>query len=204
MRSFDRDRFSASITKCSLKLQETRVLAGLLMSGTPPAVVIDTVISQNLLQKRASSTSRTFCSYLMRRLEQCPPCIHKSIAQGLHREASQAVFIAALAESAILRAFCEHSLTEITSSGRAFVTGSDWMSFRDWLETQDPKTASWTPVVWSKMRQNIWRILDEVDLVDSTNMMSLQPMRLEPPISACLEDPSLSHILPALRAIGAR
>lgn len=197
-------QFSASLTKGSLKVVETRLLAGLLLSGCSPNAALLTAVEQNLMQKRSASTSRTFGSFLLRRLNACPSELHQILAQGSLKEATQAAFVSALAESALLRAFMQESVGSVLTSGRRYLSHSDWLAFKDWLETQDSSTSGWSDGAWAKLRQNCWRILAEVELVDSTKSMRIQPLILEESIKALLNDPKLEKVMPSLLAAGVK
>lgn len=202
MSMVSRSAYSANLTKGSLKPVETRRLARLLQDGLSESEVLSRVVAENLLQKRAPSTSRTLGAYLLKRLAACPGCVVEVVATGSHRECVQGSLVAALAESRLLRSFFEHTVAEARASGRGYLSASDWSSFFDWLESVDPEVARWTPPVRSKLRQNIWRILAEAEMVESTRTLRLQALRLEAAIRKCLADPRLGGVERALSAAG--
>lgn len=177
-------------------------MAQQLVHGASPAEVAEIISAENLLQKRSPEATRTVTSYLLQRLEGLPVSLVEIVAEGTNREATQATFIAALAHSLLLRSFVSEAIAGIRAERRGFVSVSDWASFLDWLEGQDPSTTRWTPVVRAKLRQNIWRILAEAEVTDSTKSMKLQAVRLEPRVRECLEDSSLSEVASALAAGG--
>lgn len=201
MARLSRDEYSASLTKSSLKAQEVRIIAALLQEGRPASEVVETVVAENLLQKRSTNSTRTLVNYHLRRLYLVTPAVIQVAANGSFREATQATLVAALSESRLLRDFFTH-IRAVLQSGRRFLAASDWITFLDWLEGQDPSVARWTPVVRSKLRQNIWRILAESEVTDSTKHMRLQAVRMEPSIRECLKDASLLAVSRALEAGG--
>jgi hypothetical protein len=202
MRQRLKGRYSASLTKGSLKVGEIRVVASLVHSGKSPSEVIEAILDSNLLQKRSPESSTTFGRYLLKRLGLCPKSLVTLIAHGTNREATQGAFIATLLESALMRDFLEHAVTGIKGVGRTFLTNSDWTSFLEWLESQEPEVIRWTVSGRSKLRQNVLRVLAEAEILDSTKSMKFQSVRLEPSIRQCLLDPTLQSVLPALIAGG--
>ena len=203
MQSTTPDTYSANLTKGSLKPKESRLLADLLLLGLSPSEVIGRAVDENLLQKRSPSSNQTIASYILKRLGAAPKEVIQVIARGDSREVVQGTLVAALAESKLLRTFLSHTVAEVRSSGRGFLTSSDWSSYIDWLESVQPEVIKWTPVVRAKLRQNIWRILAESELVDSTKTLRLQSLRLEPVIRIHLADSSLSSVASALALAGA-
>lgn len=202
MRKATNDRYAANLTKGSLKPSESRQLASLLCEGLSPAEVIDRAVEENLLQKRSPSSNQTFASYILKRLGACPRCVLELVAHGSSREVAQGALVATLAESKLLRSFLEHTVADLKAAGRGYLTASDWASYLDWLESVEPAVIRWTPVVRAKLRQNIWRILAESEIVDSTKSLRLQSMRLEPAVRECLADSRLADVSRALATAG--
>jgi hypothetical protein len=194
--------YVANLTKGSLKPAESRQLASLLCEGLSPAEVIKRAVEENLLQKRSPSSNQTLASYILKRLGACPPCVVKIVARGNSREVAQGALVATLAESKLLRSFLEHTVADVKAAGRGYLTASDWASYIDWLESVEPEVIRWTHVVRAKLRQNIWRILAESEIVDSTKSLRLQSMRLEPTVRECLSDDRLAEVSRALATAG--
>jgi hypothetical protein len=197
------DTFSANLTKGSLKPTESRQLASMLCQGSSPAEVIERAVEENFLQKRSPSSNQTYASYIVKRLCACPQSVIDIVAKGSNREVVQGALVATLAESRLLRSFFEHTVADLKSIGRGYLTASDWTSFMEWLESVEPAVIKWTPVVRDKLRQNIWRILAESEIVNSTKSLGLQNLRLETSVRSCLTEPSLSEVARALAAVGA-
>lgn len=196
------DSYVANLTKGSLKPAESRQLASLLVEGLSPAEVVERAVTENLLQKRSPSSNQTFASYILKRLGACPACVVEIVARGNSREVAQGALVATLAESKLLRSFLEHTVADVKAAGRGYLTSSDWASYLDWLESVEPEVIRWTPVVRAKLRQNIWRILAESEIVDSTKSLRLQSMRLEPTVRKCLSDARLTEVSRVLATAG--
>lgn len=194
--------YSANLTKGSLKLAESRQVAILLSSGLSPTEVVDQAVEENLLQKRSPLSSQTFATYILKRFGSCPGCIVEVVASGSSREVAQGALVASLAESRLLRSFLEQTVANVKAEGRGYLLSSDWSSFLDWLESVEPSVLRWTPAVRAKLRQNVWRILAESEIVDSTKSLRLQSLRLESAVRNCLADPRLADVCRALAAAG--
>ena len=202
LRSSSPTRYYANLTKGSLKPTETKIVAELFNQGLSPTAVIERLVDSNDLQKRSPASSLTLGSYLLKRLDSCPASVVTGIVEGNSREMTQFAFVAACAESRLLRDFLLHQVGPIRKSGRRFLTNSDWADYISWAEGQDENVAGWTEGVLKKLRQNVWRILHEVGIVDSTKTLHLQTLRLEESVRICLQDESLYEVAMAIASGG--
>ena len=60
---------------------------------------------------------------------------------------------------------------------------------------------NWTPVVVAKLRQVVFRILDEAEYVDSAKTLKLQRVAVAAPVARYLEDAGDVEILRLMRVM---
>lgn len=198
----DRSKYIANLTKGSLKVAETRVIARLLLEGNSASEVQAAAIRENLLQKRSPEATRTLASHLAWRLAEIPKCLLELIAEGTSREATQACLVSLTMRSALFSDYLKDSISEVRAQRRNHIALADWSAYLETLESRDTSVQAWTPPVRAKLRQNIWRILAEAEVIDSTKHLRLQNVRLEESVKNCLSANMLSSTLDALAAGG--
>lgn len=198
----DNSRYVANLTKGSLKVAESRVIAGLLLEGLSVSEVKAVAVKGNLLQKRSPEATRTLASHLAWRLASVPSCLLQLVFQGSNREATQACLACLTMRSPLFSDYLKDSVSEVRAQRRSHLAPADWSSYLDVLESRDPSVRAWTSPVRAKLRQNIWRILAEAEIVNSTKHLRLQSVRLEESVKKCLTDSTLSPILNTLAAGG--
>ncbi len=198
----DRSKYVANLTKGSLKVAETRMVAQLLLDGHSPSEVQAMAIRDNLLQKRSPEATRTLASHLVWRLSESPDCLKRLIAEGTSREATQACLASLVLSSALFADYLQDSVAEVRAQRRSHIAPADWPTFLELLEAKDSSVRAWTPPVRSKLRQNIWRVLAESEIVDSTKHLRLQSVRMEESVRNCLADSMLTQVILVLSAGG--
>lgn len=198
----DSARYVANLTKGSLKVAESRVIARLLLDGLSANEVQDLAIKENLLQKRSPEATRTLASHLAWRFAGVPSCLLELIVHGSSREATQACLASLTIRSALFSEYLKESVSEVRAQRRSHLAPADWSTYMDVLESRDASVRAWTSPVRAKLRQNIWRILAEAEIVDSTKHLRLQNVRLEESVKRCLAASALTSTLKILAAGG--
>ncbi len=194
----ENSKYVANLTKGSLKVAESRVIAELLLKGMSAAEVQALAIKDNLLQKRSPEATRTLASHLAWRFVGAPECLLTLIVVGSNREATQACLACLVNRSALLAHYLKDSVLEVRNQRRNHLAPADWAKYLEILEDRDSSIRAWTSPVRAKLRQNIWRILAEAEIVDSTKFLRLQNVRLEDSVKNCLSGSSRSSILEVL------
>lgn len=190
--------YKANLTKGSLKVGESRVIAGLLLEGLSPSEVQARAQQDNLLQKKSPEATRTLASHLLWRLSGSPECLLRIIAEGSNREATQACLACLVHSSALFRDCLRELIADVKGQRRNHLAPTDWSTFLEVIESRDAAVRAWTPPVRSKLRQNIWRVLAEAEVVLSTKHMRLQTVLLEESVKECLQSNAMQSVLDAL------
>ena len=187
--------YNANLVKASLKLEESRVIAGLLLEGVDDAAWQKAILVDNLLQKRSPSTAKTFAVFIRQRLSLVTPELWCLVRDGSNVVATQAVLAATIKHSRLLGDFLDLVVRDRLRLFKATLTSKDWDEFIEGCEARDAHAADWTPRVVDKLRQNVFRILGEAGYVADTKTLALQRMTVVPEIVRYLEENDERYVL---------
>ena len=190
-----KDLYSANLTKASLKLAESRIIATLLLEGIDHNAWRQAILEENVLQKRSASTAKTFADYIRHRLSTMDRGIWELIRDGAPRVATQAVLAATIKHNRLLANFFDQVLQDHSRQFKNTITDRDWANYIESCAGRDPNVATWTPGVVIKLRQVVFRILAEAEYVESTKTMTLQHVTVAAPVAQCLEMAGEAEVL---------
>jgi len=191
--------YNANLVKASLKLEESRIIASLLLQGADEAQWRQAILVDNVLQKRSPSTASTFAVFIRQRLDSMTPPLWELVRDGTNAVATQAVLAATVKHSRLLGDFLDLTVRDRLRLFKAALTRKDWDEFVEGCVARDPHVSDWTPAVVTKLRQNVFRILGEAGYVADTRTMALQRVAVAPEIRRYLEDSNERYVL---RCIG--
>ncbi len=191
--------YSASLTKASLKVAESRIIAGLLLDGVDEAGWQRALTVENVLQKRSPQTARTFGDLIRNRLRKGKRELWQLIRDGSPTVATQAVLAAAIKHSRLLGDFLDLAVRDQIRQFKPAITDQVWSEFMGGCIARDPGVAEWTAPVAAKLRQNIIRILAESGYLADTRSRRLQRVPIVSEVVRYLEGEHEEYVLRAMR-----
>jgi hypothetical protein len=189
------DLYSANLTKASLKVGESRIIAALLIDCADENCWRQAILEENVLQKRSVSTARTFADYIRHRLSTMNRELWELVREGSPTVATQALLAAAIKHNRLLADFFDLVLREHKRQFKTTLTARDWADYIEACAGRDLNVATWTPEVVVKLRQVVFRILAEAGYVENTRTMRLQHVTVAAPVVKYLEEAGEGEIL---------
>jgi hypothetical protein len=192
-------KYKANLSNQSLLLQESRIVAGILMDGITPAKWRDAIVVQNILQKRSPSTAKRLASLVRSRLEPMGEDLWTLVKNGNKEEATHAVLAAVVKQSAILRDFLDIALREQVNIFKTNLTRSVWENYLLGCRERDPLMSEWTEKSERILGNVIYRILAESGYINNTRSLTIQSVHIAPSVLSYLEDHDEQDVLRCLQ-----
>ena len=167
-------QYSADITAGSLLLTETKVVAGLLLDGHDFKEIGKLVESQNVLQKRSTSSATRIYLLIKHRLELFDNELWSMIYYGDSETSRMAALAATIKNSRILGDFMLFVLKEKYQLFEKSMSKNAWDRFIDDCKMRNPDMPAWTDKTAKKIGDCVYRILAETGYLSSTKEGVLQ------------------------------
>ncbi|MGY0715225.1 DUF1819 family protein [Azospirillum argentinense] len=188
-------RYKADIGGGSLKVPESRVVAGLLLDGVDEAEWRDAIEVRNLLQKRSPGTAKRQASLIRNRLSTMGPDLWELVRDGSHVVATHAVFACAIKHSTLLGDFLDLVVREQFRLFRSDLPRKRWNDFLDQCRNRDPFMPEWQESTSNKLADCVYRILAEVGYITDSKTYRLQPVRMSADVLAYLREHDEQDVL---------
>jgi hypothetical protein len=171
-----------SFTTGGLFHRESVQLAALYLSLGDWDSVRDKVITKNLLQSRTLNTLTRVCREIISRLKTLSPDELKFLIEGSHQEQAHLLWLAVCRRYRFIADFAVEVLHERYITLKTDLAYEDFDSFFNKKSEWHSELEDIRPATRSKLRQVLFKILREADLVASNNMINatlLSPRLLE-------------------------
>lgn len=176
-------RYTSSITAGSLKLSESRALAGVLLQAAGAAELKHAIATDNVLRARSQITRQTLARLIRRRLGHLPPALLRLVRDGSHVEATQACLAGAVMDSPLLGDFLDLALRPLYRTYKTQLPLSAWHAYLEGCHSRDPDMACWSEATTNRLRSSVFRSLTEAGYLTDTRNRQLQAVHLAPPIA---------------------
>lgn len=193
--------FNGEIVAGSLLIRESRSVAELLLLGLDPKGVHERVSADNSLQKRSPATARRQTNLILARLQGLDKRFLTMIVSGSQELTTQALFAAAIKHNRFLGDFVGKVVCAHWRTYKPALTKLDWNSFFEECAAIDPEITKWTETTHAKIRQVVFRILAEANVIESTRSLRLIPFSLLPELKCLLRDNDEWYVLRCLEAL---
>lgn len=192
-------RYKADIGGGSLKLPESRVIAGLLLEEVDDRGWHDAIVVQNVLQKRSPGTAKRQASLIRSRLVTMGRDLWELVRDGSNPVAAHALLAAAIKHSTLLGDFLDLVVREQFRLFRPSLSRKLWPDFLDQCRGRDPYMPVWQESTADKLGDSVFRILDEAGYITDTKTMTLKPVRVSEEVLAYLRDHEELYVLRCLQ-----
>ncbi|GAB2185300.1 hypothetical protein LAB1_26090 [Roseibium sp. LAB1] len=183
-----KSKYKADIAGGSLKLQESRIVADLLLKGVSAEEWRNAIEEQNVLQKRSPGTAMRQASLLRTRLQTMQPELWHLVRDGSKETATHALFAAAIKHSAILGEFQDRVVREQFRTFKHDLPRKLWIEFVEHLRNEDEAMPVWNDATTNKLGDSIFQILKEVGFITDTKTYRLQPVQISSEVLAYLRE----------------
>ena len=192
-------KYSANITKGSLKLRESRIVAGLLMDKVSDAEWKDAIENQNVLQARSVATATSLAGYIRSRLEFFDSELWKMVKNGDRTLASQALLVCAIKHSALLRDFMDLNLRDEYRKFRTTLATSIWTEYLEGCRSRDPDMPEWFETTKNRLRSTVFQILAQVGYLSNTTARELKRVTILPELISYLRRKEENQLIRCLQ-----
>lgn len=176
------DRYIMSFSTGGLFHLESVKLAALYLELGDWGLAKDKVLSDNLLQARTLSTLNRNCREIISRLKALSPAEIEFLVDANHQEQAYLLWLAACRRYSFIADFAVEVLRERYITLKADLNHEDFDSFFNRKSEWHSELDEISPSTRNKLRQVLFKILREADLLTANNMINaamLSPRLLE-------------------------
>lgn len=187
--------YSGDLVAGSLLVRESRQVARLLLSASDKADWIESVVTENVLQKRSPVSAKRQARLIRNRLKLMEPEALEFIIHGSSDVASQFLLAAAIKQSRLLGDFMDQVVREHQRTFQDKISNHDWDKFFQTCTQIDSSLENWSDSTVKKIRQVVIRILSEAKYIDSTRSRKLLPVTIIPEVKRYLVNHEEEYVL---------
>ena len=192
-------RYKADIAGGSLKLQESRIIAGLLLDGVDADGWKDAIEVQNVLQKRSIGTAKRQASLIRIRLETMDDEHWEMVLNGSTIVATQCMFAASIKHSTLLGDFLDQVVREQFRQFGTNLSRNMWGRFLESCHERDAEMTEWAESTANKLGDSVFRILEEVGIISDTKSMTLNHVRISNELMSYLHEHDETYVLKCIQ-----
>ncbi|WP_130470522.1 DUF1819 family protein [Candidatus Magnetaquicoccus inordinatus] len=192
--------YTANFTKASLILQESRIIAKLLLESPSEEVWREEVLIINILKKRTLNSSLGYANLVKARLGKLHPDALPLVAFGSREVATQMLLASTVKYSPLLGIFMLQVLQDLYRSFNDRLTIHHWDRFLEQVwEQQSPDASRWSERTILNLRRTGYRILVEAGFLSDTKLLKLQRVFIHPDVESFLKQHDEKFALACLR-----
>jgi hypothetical protein len=188
-------RYTASITSASLRLRESRIVAGLLLKGVSPREWQTAITEQNVLKLRSPKTAQKVSELLRSRLEPMGEGLWIMVRDGGRELATQAAFAAAVKTNRILGDFMDIAMREQRALFATKIERHVWNGYIAGCRGRDPEMPLWSDATVDRLRSSVYSMLAEAGYLKDTRTLILQNVFLDRRLATYLGERREKYVL---------
>lgn len=187
--------YTSTITGVSLRLRESRIVAGLLLRGVTDAEWTRAVVDDNVLRMGSPVSIRRKAKVLRARLEPMGAGLWTMVQDGPVQQATQAVFAGAVKHSRLLGDFMDLTMREQKTLFAAHLEPRMWTEYIEGCRGRDPDMPDWSESTIARLRSGVFSMLAEAGYLEDTRTLRLHNVFLDPELAAYLRERGEDYVL---------
>ncbi len=191
--------YRADITAGSLKVAESRIVAGLLLRKVNADGWEKAIIEENVLQTRSEATAIRIGRLIRKRLELMNPDLWRLVRDGTGTVATHAVLAAAVKHSPLLGDFLDLVVREQYRLFNTALSNKVWDEYLDDCRGRDPDMPIWNESTRKRLRSSVFQILAQAGYIENTRSKRLQTVHIASQVLQYLERHNEHYVLRCIK-----
>jgi len=187
--------YTATITSASLRLRESRILAGYLIEDLDRDEWNHRLFQENALQMKSPESVKRIVRLLRARLEPMGEELWRMVQDGSKEIATQAVFAAGINNSRLLGDFMDITIREQRALFAKKLEYRMWSDYIEGCRGRDPDMPHWSDATLARLRSAVFSMLSEAGYLKDTRSLLLQNVFVEEQLAAYLRDRGEHYVL---------
>ena len=171
-------RYRADMTAGSLKIPESRIIAGILLQNADKNQWNSELFDKNVLQARNQETARRISRLLRARLELMQPPLWKMVRDGSTTLTTHACLSAAIKHSSLLGDFLDLIVRDEYRIFSPALSKKLWGSYIEDCRSRDPDMPRWSESTVKRLSSSVFQILAQAGFIEGTRTMKLQTVHI--------------------------
>jgi len=188
-------RYKAEISAGSLKLTESRIIAGLLLQNLDTRGWKDALLRDNVLQTRTEATAIRIGRLIRKRLELMGPDLWRLVRDGTGTVATHAILAAAVKHSPLLGDFLDIVVREQYRLFNTALSNTLWGDYLNACRGRDQDMPVWNESTRNRLRSTIFQILAQAGYIENTKSKKLQTVHISAELLHYLERYNEHYVL---------
>ena len=191
--------YKADITAGSLKVAESRIVAGLLLRKVNADGWEKAIIEDNVLQTRSEATAIRIGRLIRKRLELMNPDLWRLVRDGTGTVATHAVLAAAVKHSPLLGDFLDLVVREQYRLFNTALSNKLWDEYLYDCRGRDPDMPIWNESTKKRLRSSVFQILVQAGYIENTRSKRLQTVHIASQVLQYLERHNEHYVLRCIK-----
>jgi len=179
--------YKADITAGSLKVAESRIVAGLLLRKVNADGWEKAIIEDNVLQTRSKATAIRIGRLI------------RLVRDGTGTVATHAVLAAAVKHSPLLGDFLDLVVREQYRLFNTALSNKLWGDYLDDCRGRDPDMPIWNESTRKRLRSSVFQILAQAGYIENTRSKRLQTVHIASQVLQYLEKHNEHYVLRCIK-----
>lgn len=187
--------YTATITSASLRLRESRIVAGLLLQNANQGQWKEAILERNVLQMGSVESIKRISRLLRARLEPLGEELWQMVRDGEREQATQAALAGAVKNSRLLGDFMDITLREQRTLFAEKLEYRMWTEYIEGCRGRDPDMPHWSDATVARLRSAVFSMLSEAGYVKDTRSLIVQNVFVDAQLAAYLRERGEAYVL---------